>query len=330
MSQSEVAIIGLGLIGGSIGLALRAAEPDFKIIGHDKDRSVAKKARKLGAIEKDEWNLISAVEEADLVIIATPVMAIKEIFEAAAPYLKPDCVITDTATVKQEVLKWADELLPETVHFIGGNPIVNKDETGIDAATADLFTDSTYCVVPSVKAHPAAIELVTSMVRTLGATPFFLDAAEHDGQVGGVEHLPAILASALLMTAAEAPSWRDIRRLPTDTFWRATHLPSADPKTNRDTLLANRESISRWIDLYVDSLRYLQEKLAGADSEVWESLFTELVDTRNSWLKGRFIEEEQATAQALQDVGGFRSLGSMIGLSQFRDLKEKLEKRERK
>ncbi len=330
MSRPEVAIIGLGLIGGSIGLALRQAEPDFKIIGHDKDRSVTKEALKLGAIEKEEWNLISAVEGADLVIIATPVTAIKEIFEATAPYLKTDCVITDTSSVKEEVLRWAEELLPETVHFVGGNPIVNKDETGIDAATADLFRKSTYCIVPSVTAHPAAIELVTSMVRTLGAEPFFLDAAEHDGQIGGVEHLPVILASALLMTAAEAPSWRDMRRLPTSTFWRATHLPSTDPKANRDMLLANRENVSRWIDLYVDSLRYLQEKLAAADSETWEELLTRLVDTRDNWLRGKFIAEEEATAQALQEIGGFRSLGSMIGLSQFRDLKEKLEKREQK
>jgi prephenate dehydrogenase len=331
MSRPEVTIIGLGLIGGSIGLALRQAEPDFKIIGHDKDRSVAKKAQKLGAIEKEEWNLISAVEGADLVIIATPVTAIKEIFEATAPYLKTDSVITDTSTVKEEVLRWAEELLPDTVHFVGGNPIVNKDETGIDAATADLFTKSTYCIVPSVTAHPAAIELVTSMVRTLGAEPFFLDPAEHDGQVGGVEHLPLVTASALLMTTADAPSWRDIRRLPSSSFWRATHLPSTDPKNHRDILLANRDNVSRWIDLYVDSLRELQGRLATADTEEWwEKLFTELIDTRNSWLEGRLIAEEEASAQALQEIGGFRSLGSMIGLTQFRELKEKLERRDRK
>jgi prephenate dehydrogenase len=331
MSRPEVAIIGLGLIGGSIGLALRRAEPNFKIIGHDKDRSVAKKALKLGAIEKEEWNLISAVEGADLVIIATPVMAIREVFEATAPYLKTECVITDTSSVKEEVLKWAEELLPETVHFVGGNPIVNKDETGIDAASADLFRKSTYCIVPSVTAHPAAIELVTSMVRTLGAEPFFLDPAEHDGQVGGVEHLPLVTASALLMTTADAPSWRDIRRLPSSNFWRVTHLPSTDPKNYRDTLLANRDNISRWIDMYIDNLRELQERLVAADTEEWwEKFFTELIDTRNRWLEGKFIAEEEASAQALQEIGGFRSLGSMIGLSQFRDLKEKLEKREPK
>ena len=328
MSQPTIAIIGLGLIGGSIGLALRKAEPSFEIVGHDKDTSVSKKAHKLGAIEKEERNLISAIEDAELVIIATPAMAIREILEVTAPYLKPDCVITDTATVKGEVLRWADELLPETVHFVGGDPMVSKDETGIDAATPDLFIGCTYCVVPSTNAHPAAIEFVTSMVQTLGAEPFFLDAAEHDGQVAGIEHLPLMLATALLMTTTQTSAWRDMSRLPSRTFWRSTHLASADPTTYRDILLANKENISRWIDLYVDSLEDLQDKLVAADAEMWEDLFTELIDTRSRWLEGRVVEREEVGREAMQEMGGLRNI-SRLFLPEFRRLRERPEKRER-
>jgi len=329
MSQPKIAIIGLGLIGGSIGLALREAEPDFEIVGHDKETAVSKRAYKLGAIEKEERNLISAIEGADLVIIATPAMAIREIFEATAPYLKPDCVITDTATIKAEVLRWADELLPESVHFVGGDPMVSKDEIGIDAATSDLFAGSTYCIVPSVKAHPAAIELVTSMVRTLGAEPFFLDATEHDGQVVGVDHLPLMLATALLMTTTQTSAWRDISRLPSRTFWRATHLPSTDPLTYRDICLANRENIYRWIDLYIDSLKDLQGRLVAADAETWEELFTELMDTRNRWLEGRVAREEPVGRQAMEEVGGLGGL-SRLFLPQVRAFRERSDKGERK
>ncbi|TKJ28697.1 MAG: prephenate dehydrogenase [Chloroflexi bacterium B3_Chlor] len=330
MSQPKVAIIGLGLIGSSIGLALRKAGPDFKIVGHDKDSSVSKKALKLGAVEKWDGNLISTVEEAELVIITTPVVSVKQILEATGPYLKPDCVVTDTSTVKGEVLRWADELLPDTVHFIGGHPTVGTDETEPDAATPDLFAGSTYCLVPSPKAHPAAIELVTSMVRTLGAEPFFLDVAEHDGQVAGLEHLPLMLATALLMTATQAPSWRDLRRLPGPVFWRATQFPSTDPATNRDICLANRENIGRWIDLYVDNLRELQQKLAAVDGEVWEELFTELMDTRSRWLEGRRTPEEEGARAELDELRGTRTLGSMLGLTQFRNLRKKLDQRESK
>lgn len=329
MSQPKVAIIGLGLIGGSIGLALRKAEPDFKIVGHDKDSSVSSKAHKLGAIEKQERNLISAIEDAELVVIATPAVATKEILEAIGPYLAPDCVVTDTSNVKGEVLGWADELLPDTAHFVGGDPIVTKNETGIDAASPDLFVGSTYCIVPSPKAHPAAIELVTSMVRTLGAEPFFLDAAEHDGQVGGVEHLPLMLATALLITTTQAPSWRDISRLPTGTFWRATQLASSDPATNRGICVANRENISRWIDLYIDSLQELQERLAAADGEMWEELFTQLIETRSRWVEGPVAEGTGAPSEALQELGGMRGLGALFGIRQFGELKERLERRDK-
>ncbi len=330
MSQPRIAIVGLGLIGGSIGLALREAEPDFEMVGHDKDSAVSSKARKRGAIEKEERNLISAVEGADLVIIATPAMAIRETFEATAPYLKPNCVVTDTATIKGEILRWADDFLPETVHFVGGDPMVSKDETGIEAATPDLFAGSTYCIVPSVKAHPAAIELVTSMVHALGAEPFFLDAAEHDGQVVSVEHLPLMLAAALLMTTTRSSSWRDISRLPSRTFWRATHLASKDPTTYRDVCLANPENISRWIDLYIDSLKDLQEKLVVGDAETWQELFAELMDTRSRWLQGRVAgEEEEVGRRAMEEMGGLSGLGRLF-LPQFRDFREKLDKPERK
>lgn len=330
MTQPTVAIIGLGRIGSSMGLALRKAEPDFEIVGHDKDSAVSRKAQKLGAVQKWEGNLISTIEEADLIIIATPIIAIREIFEATGPYLKPDCVVTDTANVKGEVLKWADEFLPDTAHFVGGHPLIARSDGDTDDATPDLFVGSTYCLVPSGTAHPAAIELVAGMVRTLGAEPFFFDVTEHDGQVAGVEHLPLILATALLMTTTQAPSWRDLQRLPGSAFWRATELPSADPAINRSICLANRENISRWIELFIDSLTDLQQKLTDADEETWEELFAELMDTRARWLRGKGTPEEEAARAEIDELRGMRTFGSMFGLAQFRDLRKKLEQRERK
>lgn len=330
MTEPKVAIIGLGRTGSSMGLALRRAEPQFDIVGHDKDRAVSREAHKLGAVVKWEGNLISTIEEADLVIIATPLMAIREILEATGPYLKPDCVLTDTANVKGQVLKWADELLPDTAHFVGGHPMIGVSATDGDDATPDLFVGSTYCLVPSGTAHPAAIELVTSMVRTLGAEPFFLDVAEHDGQVAGIAHLPLMLATALLMTTTEAPSWRDLQRLSGSAFWRATQFPSPDPAVNRSICVANRENISRWIDPYIDSLRDLQQKLADADDDTWEELFTVLMDTRARWLAGRGTPEEEAARAEIDELRGTRTFGAMFGLSQFRDLRKKLEQREPK
>jgi len=330
MPEPKVSIVGLGLIGSSMGLALRQAQPGFKIVGHDKDSALSRKAQQVGAVEKWERNLISAIEDAEMVIITAPVAEIRDILEATGSYLTPDCVVTDTSTIKGKIVTWADELLPDTVHFVGGHPMVGQPDGDADAATADLFKDATYCIVPSAKAHPAAIELVTSMVHTLGAEPFFLDLHEHDGLVAGVEHLPIMLSAALLMSTTQAPSWRDLRRLPGETFRRATEFLSTDPEVNQGICLANKENLSQWIDVFVDNLRVLQQKLTEADAEEWEGLFRELMDARTRWLHGRGTLDEEAAGRTMEELRSMTSLGSMLGLNQFRDLKKRMDQQGRR
>ena len=300
MTKPRITIIGLGLIGGSIGLALQKVKTNFEIVGHDREHSVAGRARKLGAIDRAEWNLISAAEGADLIIIATPVMAIKEIFAAIAPYLKEDCVVTDTASTKQQVVEWAQELLPETVSFVGGDPMVGKGESGIEAADADLFIDAIYCLTPLPNARPEAVRLLADLVSIIGARPYFLDAAEHDGLVAGVNHLPFILSTALVSATAQSPSWREMRKLTSYAFRNATHLAPGDPTTYRDICLTNRRSIVRWIDTYLESLKALREAVAAEDAEGLEGIFKETFAAREEWLKG----SEESGWSALDEVGG--------------------------
>jgi prephenate dehydrogenase len=193
-----------------------------------------------------------------------------------------------------------------------------------------LFRDTTYCIVPSVKAHPAAIELVTSLARTLGAEPFFLDLHEHDGLVAGVEHLPMVLSAALLMSTTQAPSWRDLRRLPGDAFWRATEFLSTDPEINQGICLANKDNLSQWIDVFADNLRVLQDKLSEADAEEWEDLFRGLMDARARWLAGRGTLDEEAAGRTMEELRNMTSLGSMLGLNQFRDLRKRIDQHGRR
>jgi arogenate dehydrogenase (NADP+) len=207
--------------------------------------------------------------------------------------------------------------------------VLSQRDGDVDTASADLFQGATYCIVPSVKAHPAAIELVTSMVRTLGAEPFFLDLQEHDGQVAGVEHLPLMLAAALLISTTQAPSWRDLRRLPGNTFWKSTELLSTDPEVSQAVCVTNKENISHWIDVFVDSLKELQGKLTEADAEEWEGLFQALMDTRTRWMQGRGTPDEEATQRTMDELRSMTSIGSMLGLNQFRDLRKKFDQQDR-
>ena len=317
MSKPHITIVGLGLIGGSIGLALRQAGNDYEVVGHDREHAVAGQARKLGAVSKTEWNLISACEGADLIIIATPVVAIKETLTAIAPYLKPGCLVTDTGSIKGPVVAWAKEILPDTVNFVGGNPIVSQEgslPTGIEGARADLFQGGLYCLTPLPEAAPQAVQLATDLVHLLGARPFFLDAAEHDGLVAGVDHLPFVLSAALLGTTIQSPAWREMRKLAGDAFQSVTRFSSSDAAIYRDACLTNGENIVRWIDACLARLEELREVIAAQEAEKLEGTFEEAMSVRDRWLRdkadGRWELAEEISASSPQQ--GF--LRRLIGL----------------
>jgi len=321
MSKPRITIVGLGLIGGSIGLALRQAGNDYEIVGHDREHAVASQARKLGAVSTTEWNLISACEKADLVIIATPVMAIKETLTAIASYLKPGCLVTDTASIKGPVVAWAKEILPETVHFVGGDPVISQETgtggstpTGIEGARADLFQGGLYCLTPSPEAAPQAVQLATDLVSLLGASPFFLDAAEHDGLVAGVDHLSFVLSAALLGTTMQSPAWREMRKLAGDAFQSVTRFSSGDATTYRDACLTNGENIVRWIDAYLVRLQELREVIAAQEAEELEKTFEEVVSGRDRWLREK-AEGRWELAEATPESSAQRNpLRRLIGL----------------
>lgn len=315
MAKSRITIVGLGLIGGSLGLALQRVKTNFEIMGHDLDHAVAGRAQKLGAVDKTDWNLISACEGADLIFIATPVMAIKETLSAIAPYLKPGCIVTDTATTKRQVMQWAEEILPDTVNFVGGDPLVGKEGTGIDAASADLFTGALYCLIPLPDTEPEAVRLLADLVSLIGARPYFIGAAEHDGLVAGIDHLPFILSTALLNATSRSASWREMRRMASYTFREATRFASEDPHTCRDICLTNRQSIVRWIDACLESLREVRELVAAEDGEGLESLFTEMLTTRGKWLQG--VDEELSEARRALEEAGRRGLRELLFGSRF-------------
>lgn len=307
MAQAKVTIIGVGVIGGSIGLALKEAGAEFEIVGHDIDPSTTKKACQIGAIDRAEWNLISAVEGANLVIISIPVLAVKETMQAIADYLEEGAIVTDTTTIKERVLRWAEEFLPPSVHFIGGDPIVDEEKTGIEAARANLFHGATYCLTPSPRAHPKAVEFMDNLVRALGANPFYLEPAEHDGQMAVAEHLPYLLAAALFRMASRAPAWQDMTKLVSHNFERVTHFPSSEPDTYRDICLTNVDNLCRSIDLFIERLKEIRRLLEEEDAKGLEELFSDPTSARRTWLEGRRADFEalQAALDQVRGWGGF-------------------------
>ena len=142
MSKAKISIVGLGLIGSSMGLALKEQEGNYQIIGHDSEPLVTKYSRKMGAVDDTSWNLITACDGADLIILAVPLAAMRKTLEAIAPDLKPGAIVSDTATLKAPVMAMAEELIPDGVSFIGGNPILLPGKitgVGVEAAASTLL-----------------------------------------------------------------------------------------------------------------------------------------------------------------------------------------------
>jgi prephenate dehydrogenase len=279
---NQVAIVGLGLIGGSMGLALHKAKAAKRIVGHDLGRGVSDRARKSGAIDESFDSLADAVRGADLVILATPVGPMRTLLQNLATVLTPGTIVTDVASTKSQVISWAEEFLPANVAFVGGHPMAGKELSGVEAADADLFRNCIYCLTPTAKTRPDSIGKVVALVEAIGARLRFLDPSEHDGEVAGVSHLPFLASIALMGTTANDPTWGDAALLASTGFRDTTRLAAGSPEMYRDICLTNGASIVRWLDQYVDNLSALRDRIAKHDKSLSED-FAHVQQLRQEW-----------------------------------------------
>jgi prephenate dehydrogenase len=315
--RQKVTIVGLGLIGGSIGLGLKRwsnnsgkREDVLEITGFDIDLQNQNFAKKAKAVDRTEWSIVKAVESADLIILAIPPQAVREIMESIGPELRPGAVVCDVSSTKADIMRWAAELLPDTVHFVGTHPMAGGSQS-IEAADAGMFDGATWCVVPSVQADEAAVQTVLGMVSALGAEPMFVDAHEHDGFVGAISHLPFVLSISLMRAVSADPAWRDMQLLSATGFQDVSRLAGGSPQMHRDICVTNREAVVRWIGEAVDQLEHMQSLVAAGTDEADETLlrvFEEARDARALWATrersdGKLI---QNTSDELVDfsVGG--------------------------
>ena len=327
--MQRVTIIGMGLIGASIGIGLRRwatnegkREPVLAVTGFDLNLDNQNYAKKIKAVDNTEWDLTKAVRDADLVVVAVPALAVREVFESIAPHVKPGAIITDVTSTKAQVMEWARELLPNTVHFVGGHPMAGKSQS-IEGAEGDLFKGATWCVVPSVAADETAVQTVLGMVNALEAEPMFIDAHEHDGFVGAVSHLPMLLAVALMRAVSKDPSWRDMKHLTAGGFRDASRLAAGSPDMQRDIAATNREAITRWVDIAIDELQHLRSLINANTAEADETLlalFTQARDARADWATGvrRDGELIQATSSELSNTSVGGQMNQMLFGSMFR------------
>lgn len=311
----QVAIIGLGCVGTSIGLAVRQEEPDVEIVGHDIEPSHARQARKMDAVHRTHWNLPAACEDANLVVLALPLSAIEETMEAIGPHLKEGCVVTDTAPLKVPVLEWAREHLPEYVLYAGGFPVPSpafddvRPLKGAETASAALFANSLYCITPAPDTDSHAVEILLELIDDLSAKPLFLDPVEHDGLQAGVGTMPALIAVALLQSTINSPGWREMRKVAGHDFAALAQLAAANPQGRRETAQLNRESLLRRLDMFMEEIEHLRRWLLEGNEESLEEAYTVAAEDYERWRIER-AEGKWGESPSLGEMPGF---GEHIG-----------------
>lgn len=318
--MQKVTILGLGLIGTSIGLGLRRwstqngkRDAVLEITGFDLDLEHQNFSKKIKAVDRTEWDLVKSVRSADVVIVAVPPLAVRDVFEAIGPNLKPGAIVTDTTSTKAQVMQWADDLLPSTAHFVGGHPMAGKAQS-IEGAEADLFKGATWCVVPSVRASEAAVQTVLGIISALEAEPLFIDAHEHDGHVGGISHLPFLLSISLMRAVSQDASWRDMKHLTAGGFRDVSRLAAASAEMHRDICATNRESILRWVDQVIEELQSTRSLIAAgtqdADQELLD-VFNQARDARAEWATAE--RRAGALVQDTNDELSNTTMGEQMG-----------------
>jgi prephenate dehydrogenase len=289
----QITIIGLGLMGASAGLALGKHQGQLARLGHDKDFAQAKLAQKLGAVDKIQYNLPASVEEAGIVLIATPLNGVRETLEIIGPDLREGAVVIDTAPIKEPVLRWAKEFIPEGRYYVGLNPALNPAalldiETGTEAARPDLFERGLMGIVSPPGTPGEAVKLASDLSTLLGTLPFFLDAVENDSLMAAVHTLPQLLAAALLDATVDRPGWPEARKLTGRAYAGVTGalLSQGQIANLNAAALGNRANTLRLLDAAMRSMQDLREALASDDVQ-FTALLDRLVDARLAWWSDR-------------------------------------------
>lgn len=253
-------IIGLGRIGTSIGMAIRA-NSESEVIGYDADNSAQTLAQRMGAVDKVEWNIDKAVADADVVIVATPAGSLYDVFDGVSRFLKPGAVVTDTSSSKRAVMDWAAELLPSQVGFVGGNPLTGASVKQQKDASQHIFYQTKWAVVAPPTASRDSIRAVTDLVESIGASPVFMDAHEHDSFSAATTGLPAVVAAAVMNAVSTSPSWSEISRFVGSDFDSVTQAATYDPATSQSASATNADMLAHWIDQLIERFQAIRDAL---------------------------------------------------------------------
>ena len=283
-------IIGLGALGSSIGLALRAQKTWADVTGFDASARVQNEAKRQGAIREGTSDIPDLLSDADIVVLAMPSQAVLDFLREYGFGLRAGTVVTDLASSKQAIIEAAQHYVPPRSGFVGGHPLVNCP-TGIEQASAALFRDRLWCLAAATGTPGDRLETVNALVDAVGARAYFVDAAEHDSWVAGVEGLPRIVAAALARVCGGSDAWRELARVSGLPFDRAVSAATDPAQEAQGLALTNGAALVSWLDRLLAELDTWREAVAERRSDVLEQQFADAAALQSRWQQERRGQE---------------------------------------
>lgn len=262
----RLCIVGVGLIGGSLARALKAASAVGEVIGHGRDAAQLQLALELGVIDRAETDMAAALHGADVVVLAVPVGAMEGVLRAMAPHLSAETIVTDVGSTKGSVVAAVERVFGSVpTRFVPGHPIAGTERSGVAASFAELYHKRRVILTPLAHTDSAAVSVVRTMWQAAAAEVVEMAVQHHDEVLAATSHLPHVLAYTLVDTLARMEEHTEIFRFAAGGFRDFTRIASSDPRMWHDICLANREAILKVLDRYAADLAAVRGAIERGD-----------------------------------------------------------------
>ena len=284
MQFQKITIVGVGLLGGSLGLAIKQRKLAKKVDGYVRRSASISECEKFGVVDHATRDLQRAVENADLIILCTPLSRMGELSNEMIPALKPGAIITDVGSVKTSVVQELEPIFTKAnTHFIGSHPMAGGEKTGVSAAKADLF-DNTVCVVtPTTQSNAQALAVVENFWKAIGSRVVKLTSETHDELVSRSSHLPHVIAAELANYVLSPTHAKEQALLCANGFRDTTRIASGSPEMWRDISFANQKNLSRVLGVFIEGLEEFRHALDEGDTKTIEEFFEKAKQRRDAW-----------------------------------------------
>ncbi len=281
----RLALIGVGLIGGSLSLALKASSSVQHVVGYSRHEVNLKKGVQLGILDSYSTSISDVVKGCDVVVLAVPLGAIATLLEQIAPHINKNCVISDVGSAKCTVVQAAkDNLASNYQQFVPAHPIAGTENSGVDAGFSELFEKRRVILTPDDKTSVSAVETIQAMWQNCGASVESMSVEHHDQIFAATSHLPHMLAYSLVNCLADMEDKVEIFKYAAGGFRDISRIASSDPTMWRDVSLHNKQALSAMLKTYSKELSDLSEKINQSQGDELHEYFTRAKTRRDDWL----------------------------------------------